>query len=169
MTVGEKIYTLRTQAGYSQEEFAELIGVSRQSVSKWETSAVMPDTEYVVKICKILSVSADTLLLDDDLPVKSVDGLQQTQSLEISAEQPQEANAQVETSKKLSIIGFVFSFIFGIVGLVISCLALRKECTEGKINHLAVSGVAISCAKTYFNIVTSVIFVIIYLAFGGAL
>ena len=169
MTVGEKIYALRTQAGYSQEEFAELIGVSRQSVSKWETSAVMPDTEYVVKICKILSISTDTLLMDGDLSAKSVDDLQQTPSLEISAEQPQEAYAPVETSKKLSIMGFVFSFFFGIVGLIISCLALKKEHQVGKINHFAVSGIAISCAKVYFNIVTSVVFGILYLAFGGAL
>ena len=86
MTVGEKIYALRTQAGYSQEEFAELIGVSRQSVSKWETSAVMPDTEYVVKICKILSVSTDTLLMDDDLQADVASKLQKETDL------PYEAN-----------------------------------------------------------------------------
>ena len=90
MTVGEKIYTLRTQAGYSQEEFAELIGVSRQSVSKWETSAVIPDTEYVVKICKTLLISTDTLLLDKDLPTDS----DNVAVVEQSTEKPREPRVE---------------------------------------------------------------------------
>lgn len=42
MTLGEKIYNLRTEKGYSQETLGEKLGVSRQSVSKWETDQSMP-------------------------------------------------------------------------------------------------------------------------------
>ena len=43
MTLGEKIYKLRTKRSMTQEQLAEKIGVSRQSVSKWETDSAIPD------------------------------------------------------------------------------------------------------------------------------
>ena len=164
MTVGEKIYALRTQAGYSQEEFSELIGVSRQSVSKWETSAVMPDTEYVVKICKILSISTDTLLMEGDLPTKIVEASQQEEfSVKTNATQRTEEVKEEKTERTMSIIGFVFSFIFGIVGLIISCVALREEKRpQGMMNHLAISGIAISSAKVYATVAFAVVYGILY-------
>ena len=45
MTLGEKIYKLRTKRSMTQEQLAEKIGVSRQSVSKWESGASIPDLE----------------------------------------------------------------------------------------------------------------------------
>ena len=45
MTLGEKIYKLRTKGSMTQEQLAEKIGVSRQSVSKWETDSAIPDIE----------------------------------------------------------------------------------------------------------------------------
>lgn len=45
MTLGEKIYKLRTKRSMTQEQLAEKIGVSRQSVSKWETDSAIPDIE----------------------------------------------------------------------------------------------------------------------------
>ena len=170
MTVGEKIYALRTQAGYSQEEFAELVGVSRQSVSKWETSVAIPDTEYVVKICKILSVSADTLLMDGDLPIDKAGTLQieLQQEADISNEATTTQQAAETTSRALTIVGFVFSFIFGIVGLIVSCLALKREQRPiGEINHLAVSGVAVSSAKIYATVAFAVVYGILYSIYGG--
>lgn len=68
MQLGEKIYTLRSRAGYSQENFAEALGVSRQSVSRWENDIAVPDTEYLVKISRLLGASLDELLLAEELP-----------------------------------------------------------------------------------------------------
>lgn len=64
MTLGEKLQKLRKQKGMSQEQLASLLGISRQAVSRWELDHSLPDTENVVKLSKIFSVSADYLLLD---------------------------------------------------------------------------------------------------------
>lgn len=66
MTFGEKLLKLRSDAGLSQDKLAEMLEVSRQSVSKWERDEAMPDTEKIVLISKIFSVSTDSLLKDED-------------------------------------------------------------------------------------------------------
>lgn len=172
MTVGDKIYTLRTQAGFSQEEFAEVIGVSRQSISKWETSAVIPDTEYIVKICKVLHVSADMLIMDGDLPEYVTEKSQvkdkyshETMQPEKSVEEYKESESVslYKMNKTLSIVGFVFSFLFGIVGLIISCVAFTRGKRNGEIlNYFAISGIAISSVNIYATIVYTVINLILF-------
>ncbi len=62
MTIGERIYELRKAKNLSQEELAEQLGVSRQSVSKWETGTAVPDTENALAMSKIFSVTTDFLL-----------------------------------------------------------------------------------------------------------
>ncbi|OLU36555.1 helix-turn-helix domain-containing protein [Ileibacterium valens] len=70
MNLGEKIMNLRKNAGYSQEELASLIGVSRQSVSKWELNDATPDLDKLLKISDLFSVSCDELLRDDKHPLR---------------------------------------------------------------------------------------------------
>ena len=65
MTFGAKLQTLRKSRGWSQEQLAERIAVSRQAVSKWESEAAVPDTENVVELSKLFGVSTDYLLHDD--------------------------------------------------------------------------------------------------------
>ena len=72
--LGEKILKLRKEKGMSQEELASQITVSRQAISKWELGESVPDTENIIQLCKIFSISADYLLNDDieaelDIPV----------------------------------------------------------------------------------------------------
>ena len=62
MTIGEKIAQLRTIAGFSQEQLAEKIDVSRQSVSKWEMNQAMPQIDKVLLLCELFDISADELL-----------------------------------------------------------------------------------------------------------
>lgn len=66
MTIGEKIVSLRKLKGLSQIEFAELIGVSRQSVSKWESGESLPDTDKVIAISSLFEVSTDWLLKEEE-------------------------------------------------------------------------------------------------------
>ena len=61
MTLGEKISCLRKKAGYSQEKLAELMDVSRQAVTKWESGKANPDTENLIRLAEIFGVSLDEL------------------------------------------------------------------------------------------------------------
>ena len=69
MILADKIIELRKRSGMSQEELAEKLGVSRQSVSKWEGAQSTPDINRILQLSEIFSVSTDTLLKDEaDLP-----------------------------------------------------------------------------------------------------
>lgn len=65
MTVGEKITKLRKEQNLTQEQFAEILKVSRQSVSKWERDDAYPDTEKLIRISKLFDCSLDYLLKDE--------------------------------------------------------------------------------------------------------
>lgn len=65
MTFAEKFYSLRKEAGLSQEECAENIGVSRQAISRWEMGTATPDMQNLLAISKLFSVSTDYLIRDD--------------------------------------------------------------------------------------------------------
>ena len=62
MTTGEKIRACRQNAGLSQEKVAELVGVSRQAVTKWEADQSAPNTENLFRLAEIFGVTIDTLL-----------------------------------------------------------------------------------------------------------
>ena len=66
MKLHEKIYYCRKKAGYSQEDMAEKLGVSRQAVSKWETGEAVPELAKFSAIAKLFNVTTDWLLCDDD-------------------------------------------------------------------------------------------------------
>lgn len=66
MLLAEKITELRKKQGWSQEELAQKLDISRQSVSKWESGGAMPDLDKIIKLSSIFGVSTDYLLKDDD-------------------------------------------------------------------------------------------------------
>ena len=64
MTFSDKLIALRKRAGWSQEELAERLNVSRQSVSKWESAQSMPDIDKILQLSSLFSVTTDCLLKD---------------------------------------------------------------------------------------------------------
>ena len=62
MSLAKRIAACRKQAGLSQEKLAERMGVSRQTISRWETGEARPDLEKFEQLCGAFSVSADALL-----------------------------------------------------------------------------------------------------------
>ena len=65
MTTGSKIADARKKHNMTQEQLAELLGVTRQSVSRWESDAVYPETEKMIKMAEIFSVDCDYLLREE--------------------------------------------------------------------------------------------------------
>lgn len=63
MSIAERLQELRKQSGYSQEQVAELLGLSRQAISKWESGQGKPEIDNIVKLTEIYNVSADYILL----------------------------------------------------------------------------------------------------------
>lgn len=61
MSLGEKLLKLRKKKGLSQEEVADILHVTRQTVSKWETDQSMPDFDKVVPICNLYEISTEEL------------------------------------------------------------------------------------------------------------
>ena len=69
MTLGNKIKEIRNRFGYSQDDLASLINVSRQAVTKWECDNGIPDISNLQEISKVFGVTVDSLLNDKDLPL----------------------------------------------------------------------------------------------------
>ena len=68
MSLGETIYRLRTEKNLSQGDLAEMLDVSRQSISKWENNSAVPDLEKIIKLSEIFEVSLDELVKGEEAP-----------------------------------------------------------------------------------------------------
>ena len=64
MSFGEKLSKLRKENNYTQEQLADVLNVSRQSVSKWESDLAYPETEKLIKISELFNSSLDYLMKD---------------------------------------------------------------------------------------------------------
>lgn len=102
MIFADKLIKLRKNNGWSQEELAELMGVTRQSVSKWEGAQSIPDLEKIIKLSELFTVSTDFLLKDE---IESFDNIKYSTDEESSnVVSVEEANRflvlKKETAKK---------------------------------------------------------------------
>lgn len=68
MTLGENIVRLRTQKNWSQGDLADALDISRQSVSKWETDASIPELDKLLKLSELFGVTLDALVRGEDAP-----------------------------------------------------------------------------------------------------
>ena len=100
MILADKIIAERKKNGWSQEELAEKIGVTRQAVSKWEGAQTTPDLQKLLQMSNVFGVSADYLLKDEmDAPEYiEVSGCESAVLRKVTL---QEANHFLEVKKKL--------------------------------------------------------------------
>lgn len=111
MSMGEKILQLRKSSGLSQEQFASMLGVSRQAISKWETDQSIPDIDKVVSISKVFSITVDELLGNE------------ANSYEAEKFKLQEI-VQRNASKRQFTLGWI-TVVSGLILLVVELLSLR--------------------------------------------
>ena len=112
MTLGENIQQLRKASGFSQEQLAEMVGVSRQAISKWETDQSSPEIENILLLSKVFSISTDELL-----------GNVTTVSAEVSAPQL-DSVIQFNTKKRQFNIGWI-TIVIGIILLILELFSLK--------------------------------------------
>lgn len=62
MTLGERLFMYRNKVNMSQEKLAEEIGVTRQTISKWETDQSMPDFDKIEPLCEVFEITPDELI-----------------------------------------------------------------------------------------------------------
>jgi len=100
MILADKIINERKKLGWSQEELADKLGVSRQSVSKWESAQSVPDLQRILEMSKVFGVSTDYLLKDDiENVIPSEKDETDTSLRKLSLE---EANTYLDTVKNSS-------------------------------------------------------------------
>ena len=110
MTLGEKIAKQRKELNYTQEQLADILGVSRQSISKWESDIAYPETEKLIELGKIFDCSMDYLLKED---VMEKDGAQTTIFSEISKKAITQENKE-KTKKILKSVGIILGVVLAI-------------------------------------------------------
>ncbi len=62
MELADRLQQLRKGANFSQEQLSDMLDISRQAISKWESGQATPDIQNVIKLCEIYKVSADYIL-----------------------------------------------------------------------------------------------------------
>ncbi len=135
MILSEKLYTLRTKAGLSQEELAERLNVSRQSVSKWESGSSIPTIDKILELSSVYGVSTDYLLKDEleGLPNEVVPDLYQSdEPRELSLETATEYLSLLRVSAKWIALGVGLCILspvgmFVLLGLYFAGIGLPSE------------------------------------------
>ncbi len=117
MILSEKITNLRKRMNWSQEELAEKLSVSRQSVSKWEVGATIPDLDKILKMSELFGVSTDFLLKDEK---ETGEYLGETETPEERTVGAEEANEYMDIIRGISskIAFAVLMFILSPVCLI---------------------------------------------------
>ncbi len=100
MKINEKIYSLRKKHNLSQEELADKLNVSRQTVSKWELGESCPDFDKIVPLCEVFNIGTEELLRD-----KEVSSISNTKG--------------VDVVKSILICVSIFFYFLALIGTVI--------------------------------------------------
>lgn len=142
MIFADKLIELRKKSGWSQEELAEQMNVTRQSVSKWEGAQSVPDLEKIIQLSKLFGVSTDYLLKDEiEANENEPASLKTDEKLNVRRVSMEEANkflsAKAQTAK--TIAGGVFLCIISPICLMI--LSVMSEKHLYNISENAASGI----------------------------
>ena len=126
MTLGENIVRLRTQKNWSQGDLADALDISRQSVSKWETDASVPELEKLLKLSELFGVTLDELVRGAGAP-KAEAAAPAAQAVPASFT-PQTSSEQ---EKRHTIVGTILLGIGAV--LLLTCLILAGDLLAGLI------------------------------------
>ena len=123
MTLGENIVRLRTQKNWSQGDLADALDISRQSVSKWETDASIPELDKLLKLSELFGVTLDELVRGEDAPKSETAAARGTGSTRLF-----HAADSSEQEKRHTIAGTILMCIGAV--LLLTCLILAGDLAE---------------------------------------
>ena len=109
MSFGENLVSLRKRKGVSQEQLAEVLGLTRQTVSKWELNQSTPDLQYIVHISEYFNVSLDYLIKGEESTLKEV---------------LQKEEKEYSNKKSNYVIGYKWIFVLGLVLMAVSMIGM---------------------------------------------
>lgn len=130
MNLGEKLLKLRKLKGLSQEEAADKLNVTRQTISKWETNQSTPDFDKLIPICKLYEIGAEELLTGNKKEMKG----------EIEAE-----NTLYKTNKKKYALGIslgVLIYFISVVWIMITIPVMELNPIVSSAVFLIICGIA---------------------------
>lgn len=110
MNLGETIYKLRTEKGLSQGNLADMLEVSRQSISKWENNSAVPELDKLMKLSEIFNITLDELVKGEIIQNKEI--------------QSKQMNKISQTQKTVGILFFAFAGLILLFGFVFHELIL---------------------------------------------
>lgn len=132
MTIAEKIKQLRKDNSMTQEDLAEKLNVSRQTISKWETSVTIPDADNIVAISKLFNITTDELL---DYRVETV-------------------------QKKKQFIMDMAVLLFGIIGFIVFAILLMTNQIDETSSVITINGYGIAAIVFLILIIAFIIVMI---------
>ena len=118
MNLGEKLYELRKEKNLSQEEVADKLNVTRQTVSKWETNQSTPDFDKIVPLCELFEISTEELLTGKKQEEKEEKEIIEEKPL--TKEEVRKKSAEVVSSA-------VFLYILAVVVIMVAIPVLRMN------------------------------------------
>lgn len=141
MSIGQRLLDLRKSKQLSQEEVANRLNVTRQTVSKWETDQSMPDFDKIIPICELYGISADELLSG-------------TKNEKVEKEEQVESKTEdIKKEKRAKGIGIsVLIYFVAIAWIMTSIPAFRLDPIVSSAIFLLICGVA-TCLIIYTCIV----------------
>lgn len=114
MTLGEKIVKQRKELNHTQEQLADILGVSRQSISKWESDIAYPETDKLIELGKLFNCSMDYLLKAEVTEKRGVQESGFTEKVEEISKKVMTDKNKGKAKKVLKIIGIIFAVVLAI-------------------------------------------------------
>lgn len=117
MTIGEKLLELRKEKNLSQEEVANQVNVSRQTISKWETDQSLPDFDKIVPLCNLYGITTDELLKGEKKSSEIENEVQRKQ---------QEQKSRIKTAAVVSVSVLLY-FVGGILVALADYIGIHED------------------------------------------
>ena len=152
MNLGETIYKLRTTHNLSQEELAEKLGVSRQSVSKWENNMAVPELDKIIRMSELFGVTVDEMVKENVQPQQEKTQQEAVQPVVQVVEKNRFEKREIAGIILLSLGGLAFLLLLLLTGL--GCIYALPVLLCGVVCFVCKKDAGFYCAWLVYLLVT---------------